>query len=62
MLVFARHDYSLPTYLEQPPVRAMKAFFANADFRITQHVRDFLPPEVHDTEDGSAIQRVVSRG
>ena len=30
MLVFARHDYRPGSFLDQPPIRAMRAFFANA--------------------------------
>jgi hypothetical protein len=56
MLVFARHDYGLPTYVEQPPVRAMKAFFANADFRITRHAQDFLPEELQDAVADAVFQ------
>ena len=56
MLVFARHDYGLPTYVEQPPVRAMKAFFANADFRITRHAQDFLPEKLQDAVADAVFQ------
>ncbi len=46
MLVFARQDYRPGTFLDQPPVRAMKAFYANADFRISRRAESFLPPEL----------------
>ena len=46
MLVFARQDYRPGTFLDQPPVRAMKAFYANSDFRISRRAEAFLPPEL----------------
>jgi hypothetical protein len=46
MLVFARHDYRPGSFLDQPPVRAMRAFFDNADFRISRRAEWFLPPEL----------------
>ncbi len=45
MLVFARQDYAPGSFYDQPPVRAMRAFFANADFRISRRADTFLPPE-----------------
>jgi hypothetical protein len=49
MLVFARHDYRPGSFLDQPPIRAMRAFFANADFRISKRAEWFLPPEERAT-------------
>jgi hypothetical protein len=46
MLVFARHDYTPGSFLDQPPVKAMRAFFDNADFRISRRADWFLPPEL----------------
>ena len=46
MLVFARQDYRPGTFLDQPPIRAMKAFYGNADFRISRRAEAFLPPEL----------------
>jgi hypothetical protein len=46
MLVFARHDYAPGSFYDQPPIRAMKAFYGNADFRITGRAESFLPPEL----------------
>ena len=48
MLVFARQDYRPGSFLDQPPVRAMRAFFVNADFRISRRAEWFLPPELLD--------------
>ncbi|MCC6630027.1 MAG: type I 3-dehydroquinate dehydratase, partial [Chloroflexi bacterium] len=42
MLVFARHDYAPGSFLDQPPVRAMRALFDNVDFRITRRAENFL--------------------
>lgn len=46
MLVFARQDYAPGSFYDQPPIRAMRAFFDSADFRITMRANWFLPPEV----------------
>jgi hypothetical protein len=46
MLVFARQDYRPGSFLDQPPVRAMRAFLTSADFRITRRAEWFLPPEL----------------
>ena len=54
MLVFARQDYAVGSFLDQPPVRATRAFLDNADFRISRRAERFLPPEM--LEDGSAKQ------
>ena len=48
MLVFARQDYRPGTFLDQPPVKAMRAFFANADFRISKRAEWFLPSATSD--------------
>ncbi|HET6319219.1 MAG TPA: type I 3-dehydroquinate dehydratase, partial [Chloroflexota bacterium] len=45
MLVFARNDYSPGSFLDQPPVRAMRAFLSSVDFRISRRAESFLPPE-----------------
>jgi 3-dehydroquinate dehydratase type I len=45
MLVFARQDYAPGSFYDQPPVRAMRAFYASADFGITKRAEWFLPPE-----------------
>lgn len=45
MLVFARQDYRPGSFLDQPPIRAMRAFYSNADFRITRRAEWFLPPD-----------------
>ena len=45
MLVFARQDYRPGSFLDQPPVRAMRALFANVDFRISRRAEWFLPAE-----------------
>jgi 3-dehydroquinate dehydratase len=46
MLVFARHDYAPGSFYDQPLIRAMKAFYGNADFRITKRAESFLPPDL----------------
>jgi 3-dehydroquinate dehydratase type I len=46
MLVFARQDYRPGSFLDQPPVRAMRALFASVDFRISRRAESFLPAEV----------------
>ncbi len=46
MLVFARQDYKVGSFLDQPPVRAMRAMLDNVDFRISRRADWFLPPEV----------------
>jgi 3-dehydroquinate dehydratase len=46
MLVFARQDYRPGSFLDQPPVRAMKAYLTNSDFQITRRAESFLPPEL----------------
>jgi hypothetical protein len=46
MLIFARQDYRPGGFLDQPPIRAMKAFYDNADFRISRRAEAFLPPEL----------------
>ena len=45
MLVFARHDYTPGSFLDQPPVRAMRTFLSSVDFRISRRAASFLPPE-----------------
>lgn len=45
MLVFARQDYTPGSFLDQPPVRAMRAFLSSVDFRISRRANWFLPPE-----------------
>jgi 3-dehydroquinate dehydratase len=45
MLVFARQDYTPGSFLDQPPVRAMRALFSSVDFRISRRAESFLPPE-----------------
>ena len=51
MLVFARQSGSPGDFLDQPPVRAMRAVLDNADFRISRRAEAFLPPELR--ADGS---------
>ena len=47
MLVFARQDYAPGSFLDQPPVRAMKAFFGSVDFRINaRRAATYLPEGV----------------
>jgi hypothetical protein len=46
MLIFARQDYRPGGFLDQPPVRAMKAFYGSADFRISRRAEAFLPEEL----------------
>ena len=46
MLIFARQDYRPGGFLDQPPIRAMKAFYGNADFRISRRAKSFLPSEL----------------
>ena len=48
MLVFARQDYRPGSFMDQPPVKAMRAFFSNADYRISKRAEWFLPAEVPD--------------
>jgi 3-dehydroquinate dehydratase I len=48
MLVFARHDYRPGSFLDQPPVRAMRSFFDSADFRISRRAEWYLPPELRE--------------
>jgi 3-dehydroquinate dehydratase len=59
MLVFARHDYKPGSFLDQPPVRAMRAMLDNVDFRISRRAEWFLPPEVVASQaamrDGAAL-------
>lgn len=45
MLVFARQDYAPGSFLDQPPIRAMRALLDNVDFRISRRAAAFLPPE-----------------
>ena len=45
MLVFARQDYRPGSFLDQPPVRAMRALFSNVDFRVSRRAEWFLPAE-----------------
>jgi len=45
MLVFARQDYNPGSFLDQPPIRAMRALFNSVDFRISGRVEDFLPAD-----------------
>jgi hypothetical protein len=45
MLVFARQDYQPGSFLDQPPIRAMRSLFASVDFRISGRAQWFLPPE-----------------
>jgi hypothetical protein len=45
MLVFARQDYAPGSFLDQPPIRAMRALLSSVDFRISRRAEDFLPPE-----------------
>jgi len=54
MLVFARHDYAPGSFLDQPPVRAMRAVLDNIDFRISRRAESFLPPEVLAAERAAA--------
>jgi hypothetical protein len=42
MLVFARQTYYPGSFLDQPPVRAMRALFSNVDFRISRRAQSFL--------------------
>lgn len=60
MLVFARQDYRPGSFLDQPPVRAMRTFFSNADFRVTRRAEWFLPPEVLEAGLEEQIARVVA--
>jgi hypothetical protein len=46
MLVFARQDYTPGSFLDQPPVRAMRTLFSSVDFRVSRRAAWFLPPEV----------------
>jgi hypothetical protein len=46
MLVFARQDYAPGSFLDQPPIRAMRALFCSVDFRISRRAEEFLPPEL----------------
>jgi hypothetical protein len=46
MLVFARQTYYPGSFLDQPPVSAMRALFSNVDFRITRRAQAFLPEEL----------------
>ena len=46
MLVFARQDYAPGSFLDQPPIRAMRALFSSVDFRISRRTEEFLPPEL----------------
>jgi hypothetical protein len=59
MLVFARHDYRPGSFLDQPPIRAMRALFDNVDFRISRRVEEFLPPEAL-TALGTASERAAA--
>jgi hypothetical protein len=45
MLVFARQDYARGSFLDQPPVRAMRQLFSSVDYRISRRAEWFLPPE-----------------
>lgn len=54
MLVFARHDYAPGSFLDQPPIKAMRALFDNVDFRISGRAEEFLPAELR------AAARVVT--
>jgi 3-dehydroquinate dehydratase len=51
MLVFARQDYQPGSFLDQPPVRSMRALLSSVDFRISRRAESFLPPE-HRTDAG----------
>ena len=51
MLVFARQDYAPGGFLDQPPIRAMRALFSSVDFRISRRTEELLPPEAL-TDDG----------
>lgn len=59
MLVFARQDYKVGSFLDQPPVRAMRAMLDNVDYRISRRAEWFLPPEVvaelTTVRDGAAL-------
>jgi len=44
MLVFAKQDYRPGGFYDQPPIRAMRAVFANIDMSITRRAEQFLPP------------------
>ncbi len=46
MLVYARHDYRPGSFLDQPPVRSMRAVLDNVDHRITKRAEAFLPTDV----------------
>ena len=46
MLVFARLDYKPGSFLDQPPVRAMRAVLDNIDHRISRRTESFLPTEM----------------
>lgn len=50
MLVFARQDYRPGSFMDQPPVRAMRTLFGSVDFRITRRARSFMPPELLESE------------
>jgi len=54
MLVFARQSVSAGSFLDQPPVRAMRALFDNVDSRITRRANWYLPP---DTPAGDGTSR-----
>jgi hypothetical protein len=45
MLVFAKQDYRPGGFYDQPPIRAMRAVFANIDLSITARAEQFLPPD-----------------
>ena len=62
MLVFARQDYRPGSFLDQPPVRAMRAFFSNADFRVSKRADWFLPPEMLSTNRQSSGEPLVTVG
>jgi 3-dehydroquinate dehydratase len=60
MLVFARRDYAPGSFLDQPPLRAMRALFDSVDFRITRRAEDFLPPEALAEQDAPARALVTA--
>ena len=62
MLVFARRDYAPGSFLDQPPLKSMRALFDSVDFRISQRAEDFLPPEMRDGQFEAATSRLVAPG
>jgi hypothetical protein len=43
MLVYAKQDYRPGGFYDQPPIRAMRAVFANIDMSITRRAEQYVP-------------------